>query len=376
MPTLTKAGPRAGATLRRTRLAGALTAGVATLSCLFAAPPAHAATPDPNPAVRAADFVAGSLVGGDHLTSQFGDESATADGLLALAAGGSHPGEVAAMTAYLQAHASAYATSPEAAAKLVLVAAAAGADPKNFGGVDLVELMADGVAADGAFGQYPGPYSSGLGLIAMRRCGDPAPDSMTTWLVGQQQPDGGWGFDPTAPSDTDSTGMALLGLAALPAPDAATTAAIDAAKAWVQANQQADGSWAGAAPVNSTAVLAMAQLATGLDATKAVAWLASTQLTDGGLPTQAGGTAADPLATAQAALPLAQATYLSVGANAATPGSATPGSATAPPKPPEPPDQPPAWATWGIPIALIVVIVIVIVAVQAMRRSDREGNAD
>ena len=355
-PTARSRGPAA-------RLVSASCALLAAVSLtLSATTPAWAA----GPATQAADFVAGSLIGGDHLTSQFGDESATADGLLALVAGGGHASEVAAMTAYLQSHASTYATSPDAAAKLALVAGAVGADPSAFGGVDLVALMADGVAADGAFGAYPGPYSSGLGMIAMQRSGSPVPSPMVTWLIGQQQDDGGWSYEPTAPSDTDSTGMALLGLAALPNPDAATIAAIDAGKAWVQANQAADGSWAGTAPVNSTAVLAMAQLATGLDSAKAVAWLAAAQLADGGLPAQAGGDTADALATAQAALPLAGLTYTSVGAAAATPAPTPSG-----PPATDGPDQPPAWATWGVPIVLIVVIVIIIVAVFAMRRTDR-----
>ncbi|MEN0071081.1 MAG: prenyltransferase/squalene oxidase repeat-containing protein, partial [Propionicimonas sp.] len=275
-------------------------------------------------AARAAGYLVAGLVDGNHLTSDFGNESITADAVLALVAAGRDEDAAAidAMVGYLEQQTPSYATSPEAAAKLVIVALATGKDPAAFGGTDLVAAVSAGVQADGSFGSFPGPYASGLGLIALAGTGSEIPAAMTDWLVGRADAGGGWGYEPGQPADADSTGMAILGLKALPEPTEAATAAIDAAVAWAGTARQADGSWPGFAPVNSTAVLGSALQAAGVEQPEAVAYLVGLQQADGGLPTGAeGATGSDPLATAQGTLLLAGASYLSPApAAAAAPG--------------------------------------------------------
>jgi len=292
-----------------------LAAGVTALAVSVSlSAPVAAAAADPDAAGSAAGYLVTNLVDGNHLISDFGNESITADAVLALVAADRDEDAAAidAMVGYLEQQAPSYATSPEAAAKLVIVALATGKDPAGFGGTDLVSLVKAGVQPDGSFGAFPGPYASGLGLIALARTGSEIPAAMTDWLVGRADPAGGWGYEPGQPADPDSTGMAILGLKALPQPTEATTAAIDAAVTWAGSARQADGSWAGFAPVNSTAVLGSALQEAGVEQAEAVAYLVGVQQPDGGLPTGAeGGAASDPLATTQAGLLLAGTSYLS-----------------------------------------------------------------
>lgn len=291
-----------------------LAAGVAAIaaSVFLSAPPASAAA-DPQAAERAAGYLAANLVDGNHLTSEFGDESITADAVLALVAAGrdQDAGAIDAMVGYLEQQTPGYATTPESAAKLVIVALATEHDPAAFGGTDLVSLVSGGVQPDGSFGAFPGPYASGLGLIALAGTGSEIPPAMAQWLVDRADPAGGWGYEPGQPVDADSTGMAILGLTALPEPTQATTAALDAAITWAGTARQPDGSWPGFAPANSTAVLGSALQAAGVEQPEAVAYLVGLQQADGSLPTGAPGGASDPLATAQGTLLLAGASYLS-----------------------------------------------------------------
>lgn len=324
-----------------------LAVGTAALAAPFLlVAPIASAQPDPAAAQRAAGFLVANLADGNHLTSEFGDESITADAVLALVAADrtEDAGTIDAMVGYLEERAAGYATSPEAAAKLTLVALATDHDPAAFGGTNLVETVTAGVQPDGSFGAFPGPYASGLGLIALAGTDSDIPPAMTDWLLSRAAAGGGWGYDAGQPADADSTGMAILGLKAVPEPSGDVTAAIDAAVAWAGSARQADGSWAGFAPVNSTATLGSALQAAGVDQPDAVAYLTGLQLADGGLPTGAeGGTAGDLLATAQGTLLLAGTSYL----------DPAPATAAAPA------GNPNAILWWGVVIALGVAVGVI-----------------
>lgn len=291
------------------RLLRVVTTALITLAALvtFAAP-ARAAG-DLQAASKAGQWLVTQLEGGDHLDDGSGTMGPTADALLVLAGTEDSSFKAVAdkMLAYLRTNAADYATNPGGAAKLLIVASTFGIDPTDFGGVNLVNATLAGVKADGSFGAYPGAYSSGVAMVALARAGATVSPAMTTWLLGQVGADGGFGYAAGQPSDADSTGMALMGLKAVNAPVAAAT--ITTAAQWLTDNQAADGSWAGYVPANSTAIGGMGQLAAGQPATKALAYTAGIQLATGAFPNSGD---ADIVATNQAALFLAGASYLTV----------------------------------------------------------------
>jgi hypothetical protein len=350
-------------------------ATVLTVASLWV-PSAYGA--DLDAANEAGGYLVAQLVDGNHLVSEFGNESITADALLALVAtqNPEFSPQVQAMGSYLAGQADSYtAESPEAAAKLAIVAIATNTDPTAFGGVDLVARIKAGIAADGAFGSYPMAYSSGLAIVSLTRVKQEVDPLLVTWLLGQAEPDGSYSYQLGGAADPDNTAMAILALAALPDPSPEAAAALEAAKKWAVQNQQADGSWAGMAAVNSTAVLGSALAAAGDDQTKATTFLAGTQAASGGLPANPGEEQPDELATAQAMLLLSGQSYLTLQAIAASPPAVdTPAPVASPTSTPSAGDSTGtdgSMPVWVIPAAVVVVIAVAAVAIVAVRRKKR-----
>lgn len=321
-----------------TRLAASL---VAVVVALTAWAPTAAAVGNADAAKRAATFVAAQA-------AQVSDVGVAADSLLALAAGGDPAvaPQAGQLVSVLTSGAAAYAaTSPEAAAKLVVASVAIGRDPKAVGGVNVVDAVKAGLHADGSFGSAAGATASAWGMLALVRAGEPVPAPMLQYLVKQANGDGGFGRDAGQASDAESTGMAVLGLAtqtdSISARDTVTKAV-----AWATAAQQADGSWSGTNPVVATALLGSGLQAAGFAQPKAVQYLVTAQLANGALPS---GGNADLAATQRAALLLGDTSYVTVSApglvtaaptqppQATTPASSPEASATAAPSPAAPP---------------------------------------
>lgn len=103
------------------------------------------------------------------------------------------------------------------AAKLVLGAVAAGADPRDIGGVDPLALIEAGPSADtGYYGR--GVFDHALCLLALAATGSDVPDEAITALESSQTPEGGWAFDGTATegaADSNTTSLVVQALVAL-----------------------------------------------------------------------------------------------------------------------------------------------------------------
>lgn len=120
----------------------------AALSLTLVPMSAHAESEE---VTRTADWIA------DQSTDNVGQ---MADQVLALAStdGDEYSGRIGVLVNTLIEQAEEYSQeSPEAAAKLSIVASATGQDPADFGGVDLTTLVAQSVRVDGSYGQYPAP---------------------------------------------------------------------------------------------------------------------------------------------------------------------------------------------------------------------------
>ncbi|WP_040157785.1 prenyltransferase/squalene oxidase repeat-containing protein [Nigerium massiliense] len=350
---------------RLTRLVVAL---VAMMTALVSTAAPAQAVGNAEAAAKAAGYLASQR------QAASADVGSAIDSLLALAAVGddAQAEDAKALLDAVDKGAAAYAKTPEGAAKLALVAEAYGLDPTDVNGVDAIAALKAGIKDNGAFGQYPGPFASGMAMIALQRSGNDVPASMVTYLTGLANSDGGFTFEKGKPSDADNTGMALLGLSAAEnAPGASQ--AIDRAQKWAASAQAADGSWAGYNKINSTAIMAMALENAGQPQQKAVDFLAGHQLADGAMPGD--GNKPNLLATQQAALALAEASYADVEAPASyrPAGAATP-SATPTPTATDAQNQSGVFS-W-LPWALLVLVVIAVVAfLMGRRRSSARAAA-
>lgn len=187
------------------------------------------------------------------------DMSLTLDAALAAMAAGAPPDVVDGWIDAAEPHAEALSADHGRMAKALVVLAAAGRPTTSYGGTDPERIVRAAVTADGAdAGHVAGTNAFGqsLAMIGMARTGD-LPASTVTFLGSQQCRDGGFPInfasDParhcdaagTTP-DPDGTAMAIMALRA--AEDDGIHGAEDVrlkATAWLVAQQQPDGSFAG-----------------------------------------------------------------------------------------------------------------------------------
>lgn len=86
-------------------------------------------------------------------------------------------------------------------AKVALAAAAAGTDPRAFGGENLIAALRAVIEPDGQFGDAS-VFDQALAILALETVVTPK-RSTTNWLLAAQCPDGGWAFDAPYAAGTD-----------------------------------------------------------------------------------------------------------------------------------------------------------------------------
>ncbi|WP_433891028.1 prenyltransferase/squalene oxidase repeat-containing protein [Streptomyces sp. CA-111067] len=301
------------------------------------APAEPSATPDLGKAARYLTDPA-NLIDGHYYEafpdSGFADFGLTIDAALALAATGGSDDALAKITDFVQSGkdgsdrtiadwtgvGTAYA-SGGSIAKEALLAEVTGADPRAFGGHDLIaELDATlcakaskapdtSCAAPGNYSYATSVFSQSLGVIAQLRAGDTGKAAgPIAYLESLQQPTGAFPslLPPTGDSEVDSTAMALMALDLVPGDTAQQ--AVAKGVAWIAKQQETDGGFPGASgdSVNSAA---LAVQGLSLDAgtyaeqiAKARAFLAHEQNSDGGFNVSSDGdpSGSDVRASAQA----------------------------------------------------------------------------
>ncbi len=250
------------------------------------------------------------------------DPATTTDAVMALyAAQQSDPAaarSLDAALAYLERddNGAAYAeTGPGQAAKLALAAVAAGRDPRDFAGIDLVAAMTAPLATPvpNTIGAIYGDdlYDHALVLIALTAAGEATPEAALEPLRAAQGADGGWAFDSsTAPGAADSNTTALV-IQALVASGHGDDPMVDRALAFLSTLLAPDGGFAYGpadplvADANSTAHVLQALIAAGEDPISrewgnAPLALARFQTPSGGLRYMAADEEPNLLATVQA----------------------------------------------------------------------------
>jgi len=102
--------------------------------------------------------------------------------------------------------------SPGDLARTILALEGAGADPRQFGGTDLLTRLLAKRRDDGSYVGWPN--STAFAVIALRTAGASADLSPSlAWLRQVQNSDGGWGDVPGSPSTADGTGAVMQALA-------------------------------------------------------------------------------------------------------------------------------------------------------------------
>ncbi|MFP4234956.1 MAG: peptidase [Nitriliruptoraceae bacterium] len=352
----------------RARLALLLTA---LLLLAVPLPAAAQVTPEEDPAEAAAGWLVSVLTDDPAVGTEFGPSAGpTIDVLFALAAVGVAGDELGSIADWLTTQAPSYtqgagfdaedAAYAGASAKLALAMLVMDRDPRDVGGIDLIEQLSqlevtdpeDGIVGRfsdrGEFDDFSTPLTQSLALLALTRAPDVTPSTEAVdVLVDQACPDGGFPsqFAPeTCTSSVDTTGFAIQALLAAGATDAA-----EAAADWLVEVQASDGSFSSPDGVNtnSTGVAAAALTATGQDdaAEAARAWITDQQdgcATDspGAIPFNRSERGSVELATAQATFGLAGAGLATVTAEGAAPEAPEVVCAQAEPQEPQEPEAP------------------------------------
>ncbi|CAM3547305.1 hypothetical protein [Nocardioides zeicaulis] len=219
-----------------------------------------------------------------------------------------------------------------ATAKAAVFARAAGADPADFGGVDLVAQLSRRIATkapiagrlqDKGAEDYANVIGQSYAVDALTAARSPKATKATRFLLSQQCRAGYFRLDFTADTsagdqtcdggkragdsapDTDATALAVLALLENPKPSRAVDEAVERAVSWLERTQARNGSFGGGrstarANANSTGLAAWALGSAGscARATKAASWLRT--LVVSGVPGEKGAVAYDRAALAGA----------------------------------------------------------------------------
>jgi energy-coupling factor transport system substrate-specific component len=138
----------------------------------------------------------------------------TAWAMLGLEAAGVNPHDVAkgkhTPITYLRGHVDEL-KSPGDLARTIIALLGAGADPRDFGGRNLVSDLHDRRLKNGSYKNWLN--STAFAVIALRAAGSPGgTDDSLAWIRKVQNDDGGWGIEPGTRSDAESTGSVLQAL--------------------------------------------------------------------------------------------------------------------------------------------------------------------
>jgi Prenyltransferase and squalene oxidase repeat len=238
---------------------------------------------------RAANWLESAQNGdGGFGSSPEGDSSAALTGwaMLGLEAAGRNPFDVISSARspidFLRAHLD-EVSSPGDIARTIVALEGAGADPRSFGGRNLVSALLKRRAANGSYVGWPGTTS--FSVIALRAAdANGGLDGTVSWLAGVQNGDGGWGDVPGQPSNADVTGSAMQAL-----PD---TEVAQNGLSYLRKHQRSNGGFAlgaaGGTNSQSTAWAVQGMIAVGADpatisasGSSALDYLAARQADDG-----------------------------------------------------------------------------------------------
>jgi energy-coupling factor transport system substrate-specific component len=198
----------------RPALGGGVAATIVALVLLAGLAPARAQATTP---ANAADWLESVQNADGGYGASPGDASGaemTCWAMLGLEAAGRNPFDVASgghtPVDFLRNHLGEL-SSPGDLARTILALQGAGADPREFGGENLVSQLLGRRRANGSYEGWPN--STAYAAIALRAAGiSGGIEGTLSWLRSVQNDDGGWGDTPGSPSNADGTGAVLQAL--------------------------------------------------------------------------------------------------------------------------------------------------------------------
>jgi hypothetical protein len=201
-------------------------------------------------------------------------------------------------------------TDPGSIERTILAVAASGLDSASFGGHDLVAALERDVGGDGSVSGQTNLTS--FAVLALRAAGVSPRAATLSWLIRQEDQDGGFNFATAgAVSDVDDTGAALEALAGVPGSAAAR--ARTRAAAFVKHQQDPDGGFPSSAGAGSNAQSTawavqglLAARVTGARVNRAISYLESLIAPDGHVRYSRSSDQTPVWVTAQAAMALAE----------------------------------------------------------------------
>ncbi|HRD62602.1 MAG TPA: hypothetical protein PL137_16970, partial [Nocardioides sp.] len=263
------------------RLAAVLVAGALVTGLTLTGPAASAAQPRVKP-TKSASWLAGQLTNGLVHNDQFAfdDYGLTADVGFALAAIDGNSRELRALRAALGKHVESWTTGVDfgssdvyagSTAKALVFAQTTGANPKKYGGINLVKQLSALVSTAGptkgriqdasTMGDFANTIGQSFAATGLSNAGATQGRQALKYLLKQQCHKGFFRLDfsdKSAPDqsctgapaadrvpDTDATALAVLNLLSLERPSPKARDAVGKAVKWLRKTQQANGSWGG-----------------------------------------------------------------------------------------------------------------------------------
>jgi hypothetical protein len=264
------------------RASVALLSTALAVSVVASGASAQAAGAAGTPKSQAAHWLKGQLRHGVIHNGQFGfdDYGLTADTALALKAIAPRTKALDDIRHALAHHVDDYTTFKTdryagPTAKLLVVARQLGADPRDFGGVDLVKRLERRVATDApiagriedksAFGDFANTIGQIFAVRGLLKAGSDSGRPALKFLLKQQCANGFFrldfnpdktatkqGCDSSSPADTDVTALAVIELTVLQDSHPALAIALKDATRWLRKHQRADGGFGGSGPTSAT----------------------------------------------------------------------------------------------------------------------------
>ncbi|HXQ88412.1 MAG TPA: prenyltransferase/squalene oxidase repeat-containing protein, partial [Solirubrobacterales bacterium] len=307
------AGPPADGALGGALRSGGVAAALLLVACLALAPAPARAESQALSVGRALHWLEAQQRPSGGFAADSGRDAGaemTSWSMLALAAVGRNPLDVAKAgktpVDFLRAHRDEIRDAGDVA-RTILSLQAAGVDPRDFVGEDLVSRLLAERRDNGSYQGWPG--TSAYAVLALRAAGANSSARATVeWLRKVQAKDGGWGNDPQSPSTADITGAVLQVLSR-------GSEASDRALGYLRGEKRPNGGYAAgrtlAANAQATAWVSQGLLAAGKDpagfgpGASSIAYLLDLQAADGKF-LQAPSTEVSPVwVTAEVMVPLA-----------------------------------------------------------------------